>query len=442
MTLNGPAPSAFAERRATVRDALQNAVLFLPEAPEAVYANDVHYSFRPDTNVRYLSGFEEPCALLLTNHGGEEDGFTLCVRPRDEKSETWTGRRAGLEGARHDYGADHSFDLDEVFSVLLRHLRHADRFYYAHSREPRINERIVDVIHQANSERPRRGGEPLLVSEAGPLLADFRLRKRPEEIALMRRAGEISAAAHTRLMETLKPGDTEYQAQAILEYEFRYAGCTGPAYGSICAGGSGATVLHYTNNHRTLVDGELLLVDAAGEYGGYCADITRTFPVGRTFTKGQAELYDIVLEAQKQSIDAVRPGVAVDAVHRTALRVLVQGLLDIGLLEGGVDECLEKNSYAPYYMHNTSHWLGMDVHDAGSYRIKKESRLLEAGMALTVEPGLYVRLDAPASVPERFRGVGIRIEDDVVVTGDGCEVLTKDVVKERSHMEGLRRKAA
>ena len=439
MTLHGPPRQAFAERRAAVRAALGGAVLFLPEAPEAVYANDVHYSYRPDTNVRYLSGFEEPCALMLTNHGKEEDGFTLCVRERDDRSETWTGRRAGIEGARDTYGTDHAFVIEESFAVLLRQLRRSDRLYYAHSRDPLINQRILDTVHEANSERPRRGGNPLVVSEAGALLAEFRLRKRPEEIERMREAGRVSAAAHMRLMETLRPGYTEYQAQALLEYEFRFGGCTGPAYGSICAGGAGATVLHYTSNDRTLADGELLLVDAAGEYGGYCADITRTFPVGRTFGEGQAALYDIVLAAQKSAIETVRPGVRIEDVHKTALRVLVEGLLGLGLLEGNADECIERNAYAPYYMHNTSHWLGMDVHDAGSYRTDGASRPLEAGMVLTVEPGLYVRADAP--VDEKLRGVGIRIEDDVLVTETGHEVLSAAVVKDRADIEKLRHRA-
>jgi Xaa-Pro aminopeptidase len=376
---------------------------------------------------------------MLTNHGREEDGFTLCVRPRDDRSETWTGRRAGLEGARDIYGADHAFALEDAFAVLLRALRRADKLYYAHSRDPLVNQRILDAVHEANAERPRRGGDPLVVSEAGPLLAEFRLRKRPEEIERMREAGRVSAAAHMKLMETLRPGHTEYQAQAVLEYEFRFGGCTGPAYGSICAGGAGATVLHYTNNDQPLVDGDLLLVDAAGEYGGYCADITRTFPVGAKYTKGQAALYDIVLAAQAASIEAIKPGVAIDAVHRRSVEVLVDGLIDLGLLEGSREECIEKTAYTPYYMHNTSHWLGMDVHDAGSYRTDGASRALEPGMVLTVEPGLYVRSDAP--VDEKLRGIGIRIEDDVLVTETGFEVLTSDVVKERADIEKIRRRA-
>jgi Xaa-Pro aminopeptidase len=439
MTLHGPPPKAFAERRAAVREVLAGAVLFLPETPEAVYANDVHYTYRPDTNVRYLSGFEEPCALILSNHGKEEDGFVLCVRPRDEKSETWTGKRAGIEGAKEAYGADHAFPLEQTYEVLLRQLRRADRLFYAHSRDPLVNQKILELVHEANAERPRRGGDPIVVSEAGPLLAEFRLHKRPEEIERMREAGRISAAAHMRLMEALRPGFTEYQAQALLEYEFRFGGCTGPAYGSICAGGANATVLHYTNNDRTLEDGELLLVDAAGEYGGYCADITRTFPVGASFTKPQATLYDLALAAQQAAIDTVRPGTAMEEVHRTAVRVLVEGLLSIGLLTGTVDENLEKNEYARFYMHNTSHWLGMDVHDAGSYRVSGASRVLAEGMVLTVEPGLYVRRDA--DVDPAYRGIGIRIEDDVLVTANGHEVMTSDAVKDRAEIERLRRTA-
>jgi Xaa-Pro aminopeptidase len=439
MTLHGPAPLAFAERRAAVRAALQGAVLFLPETSEAVYANDVHYTYRPDTNVRYLSGFEEPCALILSHHGHEEDGFTLCVRARDEKSETWTGKRAGIEGATGTYGADQAFAIEETYAVLLRQLRRADRLFYAHSRDPLVNQRILDLVHEANAERPRRGGDPIVVSEAGALLAEFRLHKRPEEIERMREAGRISAAGHIRLMETLRPGQTEYQAQAVLEYEFRFGGCTGPAYGSICAGGANATVLHYTTNDRILEDGELLLVDAAGEYGGYCADVTRTFPVGAKFTDGQAALYDITLAAQQKAIEMVRPGTRIDEVHRTALGVLVEGLISIGLLTGTVDECIERNAYAPFYMHNTSHWLGMDVHDAGSYRTGGASRVLEKGMVLTVEPGLYVRSDL--LVEEKYLGVGIRIEDDVLVTATGHEVLSSEAPKERAEIEKIRRGA-
>lgn len=480
MTPHGPDPEAYAQRRRAVRADLaagaagassgtagtgasspgtnagtsggaatgngasnagtcSGAVLFLPESPELIFSNDVHFAYRPETNLRYLTGFEEPAALLLTAHGSEEDGFTLCVKPRDEQSETWTGRRVGLDGAKEIYGADHAYALEQTYEVLLRHLRHAAKLYYGHSRDPAVNQKVLELVHQANAERPRRGGDPLVVAEAGPLLAEHRLRKRPEEIALMRTAGQLSAMAHRRLMETLRPGDREYQAQALLDYEFRYHGCAGPAYGTICAGGANATVLHYTRNDDVLRDHDLLLVDAGGEYGGYCADITRTFPVGAAFSKPQAGLYDCVLAAQLAAIDLVRPGVTIEEVHKACVRVLTQGLLDLGTLDGSLDECIEKAKYSPFYMHNTSHWLGMDVHDAGTYRRDGASQRLEPGMVLTVEPGLYLRADAPVAI--EFRGIGIRIEDDVLVTEAGAEVLTQAAPKQRAELETLRRAA-
>ncbi|HYB99722.1 MAG TPA: aminopeptidase P N-terminal domain-containing protein [Candidatus Limnocylindrales bacterium] len=439
MTLHGPQPAAFQERRRKVREQLSGAVLFLPETPEALYANDVHYPYRPETNIRYLCGFEEPAALLLTSHGGEEDGFTLCVRPRDEHSEIWTGRRAGVEGARDVYGADHAHTLDKTYEVLLKHLRQASRLYYSYSPDPAVNQKVLAAVHQANLERPRKGGDAIVVAEATPLLAEHRLRKRPEEVELMRTAGRISGEAHARIVETLRPSMTEYQVQAQLEHDFRFGGCTGPAYGSICAGGADATILHYTRNDKALADSELILIDAAGEYGGYCADITRTFPVGASYSKAQAELYDLVLAAQLAAIDAIRPGATIESVHKTAVRVLTQGMLDLGLLQGTLDECIEKNAHQPFYMHNTSHWLGMDVHDAGAYRVGDASRTLEPGMVLTVEPGLYVR--ANAEVDQRWHGIGIRIEDDVLVTDSGHEILTGSAPKDRADIERVRRRA-
>jgi len=464
MTLNGPDSAAYVARRRAVRAELASgcgcganradappasgaaatgctgAVLFLPESPETVFSNDVHFAYRPETNLRYLSGFEEPAALLLTAHGGEEDGFTLCVKPRDQQSETWTGRRAGVDAAKELYGADHAYPIEKTWEVLLGHLRRAAKLYYGYSRDPQVNLKILELVHQANAERPRKGGDPLVVAEAAALLAEHRVRKRPEEIELMRRAGRVSAGAHRRLVETLRPGDREYQAQALLDYEFRFHGCAGPAYGSICAGGANATVLHYTRNEDVLRDGDLLLVDAGGEYGGYCADITRSFPVGSAFSKPQAALYDCVLAAQLAAIDLVRPGVTIQEVHEASVRVLTQGLLDLGILEGTLEACIEQSKYTPFYMHNTSHWLGMDVHDAGAYRRDGASRTLEAGMVLTVEPGLYVRADA--AVTEEFRGIGIRIEDDVLVTESGAEVLSADAPKQRAELESLRRAAA
>jgi Xaa-Pro aminopeptidase len=408
-------------------------VLFIPGPAEAIYANDVHYRYRPDTNIRYLTGFEEPAHLVLSGCEHER-GLTLLVRPRDPAAETWTGRRAGIDGARTDYGADFAYTIDEWAGVLERHLKDAERFYWMQSRDHGVNERVLAAIRAANALRPRSGRDSLVIEDASLLLGEMRVLKNADELATLRAACRVSAEAHRAVMQAIRPGDAEYQVEALVEYLFRNGGCSGPAYGSIAAGGANATVLHYTSNDRTLADGELLLLDAGGEYGGYCGDITRTFPIGAAYSEPQARLYDIVLAAQAAAIDAVKPGATVEAVHNAALEVLVTGLIDVGLVHGDVGEAIAKRAYERFYMHRTSHWLGMDVHDAGRYAIEGASRALEDGMVLTVEPGLYV----PGDDPSAFAGIGIRIEDDVLVTASGCEVLTAAAPKDRREVEKLR----
>jgi len=438
MTFNGPETSTFEQRRRDVlsRLAAMKAVLFLPGAPEAIYSNDVHYRYRPATNIRYLTGFEEPAALILSGAKGEPHPFVLLVQPRDDASETWTGRRAGIEGAVETYGADQAHALTEWPEHLETALKDAERFYCGHSLDPRQNERVIEIVHRVNAARQRGGGTALVVTEAGALIDDIRLIKSQPEIEVLRTACSVSAAAHRRMMEMIAPGMYEYHVEAEIERDFRVAGCSGPAYGTIAAAGVNATILHYTRNTTRLVDGELLLIDAGGEYGGYCADITRTLPVGAAYSPAQAELYDLVLAAQVAAVETVAPGVLYTAVHDAAVRVLVRGMLDLGILRGEENECIESCAYKAFFMHGTSHWLGMDVHDVGSYRVGEESRSLEPGIVLTVEPGIYVRADA--EVPERFRGIGIRIEDDVVVTPTGREVLTAGAPKDRREIETLR----
>lgn len=439
MTLHGPSPQVFARRRDALSQQLDGGLLFLPEVPEAVYAADVAYRYRPDTNVRYLSGFEEPCAFLMAAHGGEEDGFSLCVAARDAQSETWTGRRSGLEGAQEIYGADQAFPLEETLAVLGRALRQVDRFYYTLSRRPEVNQKILELIETVNLERRKKGASALSIQDPHDLLGEMRLVKDDDEVKLMREAARISCAAHLRAMEMARDGMREYEIEALLDYEFRRGGCSAAAYGSIVAAGVNATVLHYTRNDDQLRDGDLLLIDAGGEYGGYCADITRTTPIGAAFTKGQAALYDIVLESQLAAIDAVRPEATLEDIHRAAVDVICQGLIDLGILSGDAAAAAESGAYRPYYMHNTSHWLGMEVHDAGVYRDSDGPRPLAPGMVLTVEPGLYIREDA--EVEECYRGVGIRIEDDVLVVRAGHEVLTAASPKNRRELEAIRAKA-
>jgi Xaa-Pro aminopeptidase len=439
VTPNGPSPDVYARRRAAVLDQLERAVLFLPGAPETIYSNDVHYPYRPDSYVRYLTGLEEPGALILARTGGDSDGYSLFVRPRDPQAETWTGERTGVEGAQAVYGADRAFPLDALLTQLEKSLARAERFYFAHARDTALNQKVFEVVHRVNCARPRGGGRPLVTSEAGAVLDEMRLRKSVEEIALLRRACSISASAHRRVMERVRPDMHEYEVQAIVEHEFRVQGCSGPAYGTIAAGGANATVLHYVRNDRVLRDGELLLLDAGGEYGGYAADITRTMPVGSSWSWPQREIYDIVLGAQLAAIAAVSPEVTHEHVHKTAVRELVAGMIRIGLLRGTTDEVMADESYKRFYMHGTGHWLGMDVHDVGSYREGEASRTLQPGFVTTVEPGIYVRADA--DVPDEYRGIGVRIEDDVVVTGDSCEILTADVPKDAAEIEALRRHA-
>jgi len=433
MTPNGPEPAVYEQRRRTLLARLQGAVLFIPGPAEAIYANDVHYRYRPDTNIRYLTGFDEPAHLLLSGCE-QERGLTLFVRPRDPAAETWTGQRAGVDGARSRYGADFAYTIDEWAGVLEKHLKEAERFYWMQSRDNAVNERVLAAIRAANALRPRSGRDSLVIEDATLLLGEMRVIKDADELVTLRSACRLSAEAHRAVIQAVRPGDAEFQVEALVEYFFRNAGCSSPAYGSIAAGGANATVLHYTANDRTLADGDLLLLDAGGEYGGYCGDITRTFPVGASYSQPQARLYDIVLAAQAAAIAAVRPGATVEAVHNAALEVLVAGLIDVGLLHGDVGEAIAKRSYERYYMHRTSHWLGMDVHDAGRYAIDGKSRALVEGMVLTVEPGLYVPLDDPSG----FRGIGIRIEDDVLVTATGADVLTAAAPKDRSEIEKIR----
>jgi Xaa-Pro aminopeptidase len=436
MTPNGPGPDVYANRRRELLERLQRAVLFIPGPAEAIYANDVHYRYRPDTNIRYLTGLDEPAHLVLSSCEHER-GLTLCVRPRDPAAETWTGKRAGVDGARAIYGADFAYEIDGWAAVLERHLKDAERFYWMQSRDSAVNERVLAAIRAADVLRPRNGRNSLLIEDATLLLGEMRVVKRADELETLRTACRVSADAHRAIMQTIRPGDAEFQVDALVEYLFRNGGCSGPAYGSIAAAGANATVLHYTQNDRTLADGDLLLLDAGGEYGGYCGDITRTFPIGAAYSKAQARLYDIVLAAQTAAIATVKPGASVESVHIAALEVLVAGLIDVGLVPGDVGDAIAKRSYERFYMHRTSHWLGMDVHDAGRYAIDGKSRLLAEGMVLTVEPGLYVPVDDASA----FRGIGIRIEDDVLVTATGSEVLTAAAPKDRGEIEMLRREA-
>jgi Xaa-Pro aminopeptidase len=431
----------FADRRKRFIDAIgPGSVAIVPSAPVAVRSGDVEFIYRQDNDFYYLTGFAEPESVALFVPDAPEQ-FILFVRPRDKERETWTGRRAGLEGAVADFGANQAFTLDDLDSVLRRHLDKVDRIYYPLGINERMNARILELLRAAQAMRPRIGTGPHALLDPRELIHEARLLKRPEELAAMRDAIAISADAHKAAMRTARGGMMEWQVEATVDYTFRSRGAAGPSYPSIIASGPNAATLHYINNDREMRTGELLLIDAGCEYGFYASDVTRTFPVGARFTPLQRDLYEIVLNAQLAGIEAIKPGIKFDDPHDAAVRVLVEGMCRVGLIKGPVEDALKAGAWRRYYMHRTSHWLGMDVHDVGLYRVGGESRTLEPGMVLTVEPGIYIAPD-DAEAPEEFRGIGIRIEDDILVTSGGHEVMTAAVPKSVAEVEALTTAAA
>jgi Xaa-Pro aminopeptidase len=426
----------FMERRARFMAEIGAAVAILPSAPVAVRSNDVEFVYRQDNDFYYLTGFAEPESVALFAPGHKDGEFVLFVRPRDRERETWTGRRAGVEGAMLDYGADKAYVVDEIDRVLPRYLEGVERVYYPLGNNERMNARVLELMRAAQAMRPRTGSGPVAMLDPREILHEARLKKRPEEIDATRRAIAISCEAHKDAMRRARGGMMEWEIEALVDYAFRSRGAAGPSYPSIVASGPNAATLHYIQNDRQMQGGELLLIDAGCEYDFYASDVTRTFPVGARFNPAQRAMYSVVLEAQRRGIESIKPGVRFDDVHEAALRVLVEGMIDLGLIKGPVDDAIKSGAYRRYYMHRTSHWLGMDVHDVGLYRVGGSSRALEPSMVLTVEPGLYVSSD-DENAPQEMRGVGIRIEDDVMVTAKGYEVLTAAIPKSIDEIEAL-----
>lgn len=425
----------FRTRRQRFYDAIDGAIAILPGAPVALRSGDVEFPYRQDNDFYYLTGFAEPESVALFAPG-ESEKFILFVRPRDKERETWTGRRAGVEGAIADFGADRAYSIDELDRILPRFVERAERVYFPLGVNPRIETRVLEMLKSSAAMRPRLGTGPNALLDPREVLHEMRLFKSTEELELMRHAMSISKEAHEAAMRKARGGMMEWEIEALVNYTFRKQGAEGPSYPSIIASGPNAATLHYINNDRPMRNGELLLIDAGCEYSFYASDITRTFPIGAGFSPLQRDLYELVLAAQLKAIETVCPGVHFDDPHDAAVRVLIEGMCSLGLLKESSDEALERNSYRRFYMHRTSHWLGMDVHDVGLYRVGGASRILEPGMILTAEPGLYIAPDDD-SVPEEFRGIGIRIEDDVLVTSDGHEVMTAAVPKSVAEVESL-----
>ncbi len=426
----------FAERRQRVRQAMgPGAIAIFLGARPVTRSADTQYPFRQDSDFWYLTGFDHPNAVaVLRTDGGPE--YTLFVEPRDREAETWNGYRPGVEGAVRDHGADEAHSIDDLPGELPVLVRKAERLYHVLGRDREIDMRILDTLESMRL-RSRQGLVPAdsIVDPRG-IVHEMRLMKEPAELDIMRRAADISREAHENAARLAQPGVHEYELEAVLEYHFRRRGARGAAYASIVGGGSNATVLHYVRNDQKLREGELVLVDAGCELEGYASDVTRTYPIGGRFSGPGRAVYQVVLAAQQAALAASRPGGTLADVHDAAVRCVVEGLLDLSLLEGDPAELVAREAYKRFYMHSTSHWLGLDVHDVGRYREGGEHRKLAPGMVFTVEPGLYVSPD-DENADLRFRGIGVRIEDDVVVTAEGHENLTAAIPKEPDELEAL-----
>jgi Xaa-Pro aminopeptidase len=467
MTATDLAP--FIERRQRFAEALGDGLAIVPGAQETARNSDVHHEFRQQSDFFFLTGFDEPDAVAVINPAHAKERYVLFVRPRDREMEIWNGRRAGVEGAVGTYGADAAYRTDQLDEMLRGYLIDRPAVFYRLGNAA-FDARVIRLVSELRAAQSRGHVTPTRIEDPGPILHELRLRRTPAELARQRRACEISRDAHAEAMRYARPGMHEYEVQAALEFVFRAGGSPRNGYPSIVASGPNACILHYVENTRRMNDGELLLIDAGCEYGYHSADITRTFPVGGRFTPPQREIYELVLRAQEAGIGAARPGNRYEAIHEAARHVLAEGLVALDVLPRPAADSLAMHHYREFYMHGTGHWLGMDVHDVGAYRMHGASRVLEPGMVLTVEPGLYFdperesvtyalreyseeetwerryRLGATAAkkleeeekaaapklshpVPPRFRGIGIRIEDDVLITADGCEVLTAGTPK-------------
>jgi Xaa-Pro aminopeptidase len=430
------APETFAARRARILDLIpEGGALLLPTSPERTRSNDTEFPFRPHSDFYYATGFAEPGAWALLKKGAEKP-YTLFVLPKDPKKEVWTGIRAGTEGAKERFGADEAFTTEEWKDNMGKALEGVDQLWFGFGRHPEVEPQLTELLNGLRVGRKGALG-PATMHDAGAFLAELRIRKTEQEMTLLREAARLSAEGHRLAMEQVRPGMHEYEIQALLEYTFRRQGAWSWAYATIVGGGANACILHYISNNDVLKDGDLMLIDAGAEVDGYAGDITRTSPVGGKFTGAQRDLYQLVLDTQVACLEAVKPGATLEGLHDDVVRQLTEGMVHLGLLEGSVDEAIEKETYKRFYMHRTSHWLGLDVHDVGRYKLASgDERPLEPGMVFTIEPGLYVAPDDDEA-PERFRGIGIRIEDDVLVTQDGYENLTSDVPKTIDGIEAL-----
>ncbi len=433
-------PAIYASRRSRLIKQMQRGIAVIPTAPEVLRNGDAHYAYRYDSHFHYLTGFDEPEAVLVLVAGQSSSSNSspqsiLFCREKDIEREIWDGFRHGPDGAKEKFGFDAAFPIAQLDDKLTELMGNQPALFHPLGKQAAWDDRILALRARVQAQVRSGITAPNEIHDVRTLLDEMRLIKDSDELATLHRAAAISAAAHIRAMRATRPGKMEYEIEAALLHEFRNSGAQAPAYTSIVAGGANACVLHYIANNAVLKDGDLLLIDAACELDGYATDITRTFPVNGKFSAAQKDVYEMVLAAQAAAIADARPGAHWNEPHDAALRVLAQGLIDLKLCSGSVDAVLESDGYKRFYMHRTGHWLGMDVHDVGNYKLEGNWRLLQPGMVLTVEPGCYIH---PADdVPHALWNIGIRIEDDVAITMQGCEVLTGAAPKTVAAIEEL-----
>jgi Xaa-Pro aminopeptidase len=417
----------------------KDAIAVIPAAHEVTKSYDTEFKFHQDPDFYYLTGFPEPDAIAVIDPANKKNPYTLFVRPRDPKMETWYGRREGVEGAKKNYGADKALPIEKFLQELAKMVNGHEKLFYRFGVDTKLDQQILTYLSAQRFRRLKTAYPPHTIVDPTVLIHDMRLHKTPEEIELMRKSADIAAEAHILAMQSVKPGMNESQIEAIIEHYFRMNGAAGVSYNSIIGGGANATILHYVENNAPLRDGDLLLLDAGAQYQGYASDITRTFPVNGRFTKPQRDIYDIVLDVEIKCLEATRKGTTIKERQKLSIELLTEGMKELGLLKGKTKDLIKKKAYEKYYMHGVGHYLGLDVHDAGRYFTDaraKESRPFAPGMVLTVEPGIYVPVDAK-DAPAKYRGIGVRIEDDVLVTEDGNVNLTAKVPKQAEEIEEL-----
>jgi len=431
--MNTISAEEFAERRKKLMDQIgDDAIAIIPSSELKIRNRDAEFIFRQDSDFLYLTGFNEPESVAVLVPGRDESEYIIFCREKDKKTEQWTGRMAGLEGAVTTYKANDAFPIDDIDEILPGIMENRNKVYYSVGNNQDFDTQVISWVNTLRAKVRNGIQAPHEFVSLDVLLHEMRLYKSPAEQQLMRDAAAVSVKSHERAMAVTKGGMMEYAIDAEYMHEFRSAGMV-PAYTSIVGGGENACILHYIDNNQELKSEDLLLIDAGAENQGYASDITRTFPVGGKFSEAQGILYQIVLDAQYAAIEKAKPGNTWIDPHDAAVRVITQGLVDNGLLTGDVDELIAENKYFPFYMHKTGHWLGLDVHDVGEYKIDEKWRELEPGMALTIEPGIYV--SPSKDVDEKWWNIGIRIEDDVIITETGNEVITGKLIKEIDDIE-------